>query len=154
MIADVNESRAAASGRKRRLELTGRRFGRLTCVASRWCDEREAVLWHCTCDCGGVREVVTENLMGGRVKSCGCLRAEILAAGRALLKRSAPAVISSLKARVLALVLSDEPAKTIAAELSLAPNSACRWIHVLGFRLMYVTREERAHLMARRKATT
>ncbi len=67
--------------------------------------------------------------------------------------RWAPSFVRELKAKILALVLADASAKYIGHEVDLTAGKACRWIHVLGFRRMYVTREERAHLMARRKAT-
>lgn len=50
-------------------DLTGQRFGRLTAleyVGGRY--------WLCRCDCGNSHRVHGSNLVGGLVKSCGCLR--------------------------------------------------------------------------------
>ena len=38
-------------------------------------DERRhgSIVWKCQCDCGNIHYVTTELLLGGNVKSCGCL---------------------------------------------------------------------------------
>lgn len=64
--------------------------------------------------------------------------------------RGKPHVIALLKQRILAAVLRDCPNKEIAAAVELSPTKACKWIHVLGFRQMYVTAAERKLLLARR----
>ena len=56
-------------------DLTGQRFGRLVAV------ERQAVAgkptrWLCECDCGGQTLPTSSQLLGGRCRSCGCLKAE------------------------------------------------------------------------------
>ena len=58
------------------IDLTGRRFGRLTVI------ERvenhitsgghPAVKWRCKCDCGNYVDVVSGRLLTGNTKSCGC----------------------------------------------------------------------------------
>jgi hypothetical protein len=65
-------------------------------------------------------------------------------------RRNAPAVIAAIKAQVTAMVLDDTPAKVIAVAIDRSVKNTCGWITSLGFRRMYVTAEERAHLMARR----
>lgn len=55
--------------------LTGQRFGRLT-VLRRDLDETKYPKWICRCDCGNEVSVRQYNLVQGRTKSCGCLRAE------------------------------------------------------------------------------
>lgn len=55
--------------------LTGQRFGRLT-VLRRDLDETKYPKWICRCDCGNEISVRQCNLVQGRTKSCGCLRAE------------------------------------------------------------------------------
>ena len=55
-------------------DLTGRRFGRLVCVAPT--EERAAngrVVWRCRCDCGNECLAVSSQLIIGYKKSCGCL---------------------------------------------------------------------------------
>jgi len=66
--------------RKRR-DLTGQRFGRLTAVAL---VERKAsdgsLLWLCLCDCGKEKVLLVANFKHGNTKSCGCRRVEMLKA--------------------------------------------------------------------------
>lgn len=54
-------------------DLTGRRFGRLVCLAptdSR--SQKGDVIWSCRCDCGSLCDVAGTRLTGGEKKSCGC----------------------------------------------------------------------------------
>lgn len=74
----------AASSLRRRvmsiaIDLTGQRFGRLTPIRI---GERQGSsrMWICVCDCGRENVVRTAHLLGGRVKSCGCLNSEMISA--------------------------------------------------------------------------
>jgi hypothetical protein len=72
------------------VDLTGRRFGRLVVLyragsfvylgknGQRRYTSNPA--WKCRCDCGRARHVAGNALMTGRTISCGCLRAETVAA--------------------------------------------------------------------------
>ncbi|MBO6041441.1 MAG: transcriptional regulator [Oscillospiraceae bacterium] len=62
--------------RKRALDITGQRFGRLTAV--RPLPERESgsVVWHCRCDCGNEIDLSYNSLASGNTRSCGCMRRE------------------------------------------------------------------------------
>lgn len=55
----------------------GKRFGRLTVINFIRKDDKGRRVWRCKCDCGKERITYTSNLTSGRVKSCGCLSAEI-----------------------------------------------------------------------------
>ena len=55
----------------KRLELAGRRFGRLTVI-----DYIGKGQWLCKCDCGALANVSGVRLNRGETKSCGCLRYE------------------------------------------------------------------------------
>lgn len=61
------------------IDLTGRRFGRLT-VTGRGLDKispsRATTTWKCQCDCGKMVEVRSRSLISGKTKSCGCLMVE------------------------------------------------------------------------------
>lgn len=60
------------------LDLTGRRFGRLTAlypIEKR--DGRGSVFWHCRCDCGNETDVMASGLVYGNYRSCGCRRKEV-----------------------------------------------------------------------------
>ena len=54
-------------------DLSGQRFSRL--VALEPTDERRGgcVVWRCKCDCGKTHPVASNDLIAGKVKSCGCL---------------------------------------------------------------------------------
>lgn len=56
-------------------ELTGLKFGRLT-VLEREINQGKHVLWSCECDCGNKKNVISTNLLSGKVRSCGCLAIE------------------------------------------------------------------------------
>ena len=62
---------------RKRLDLTGQRFGKLTALRP-----AESIgtytLWVCRCDCGQETVVRTSNLRSGRSKSCGCGRRAIV----------------------------------------------------------------------------
>ena len=64
------------------VDLTGQRFGRLTVVEKEGSREyrpgRYRIYWRCKCDCGNECSAHTTDLRAGKVKSCGCLRKEIL----------------------------------------------------------------------------
>ena len=53
-------------------DLVGKRFGRLTVL--RW----EKGKWLCSCSCGSSNIVQTYDLVNGKVRSCGCLRKDML----------------------------------------------------------------------------
>jgi len=63
------------------IDITGRRFGRLTVLAI-WparnrCKSRKiqrTIYWLCRCDCGVELPVRGHSLSFGRTRSCGCLR--------------------------------------------------------------------------------
>lgn len=58
---------------RRKLDLMGRRFGRLIVLGST--DKRYygQIIWFCKCDCGNYKEIPSGNLIGGSTRSCGCL---------------------------------------------------------------------------------
>lgn len=62
----------------RRLDLTGRRFGRLTVLARLKSDSQRCYRWLCRCDCGTEKIIGVRNLMNGSTNSCGCLKSELL----------------------------------------------------------------------------
>lgn len=59
----------------RKIEMVGRRFGRLLVVAQ---DEHKGaeVAWLCQCECGGSLAVRGAALRSGNTKSCGCIHRE------------------------------------------------------------------------------
>lgn len=58
------------------IDLTGKKFGRLTCLQEAGRDKQGKVVWLCKCDCGA--EVVKRGdcLTNGQTTSCGCFKLE------------------------------------------------------------------------------
>ena len=60
----------------RRMDLTGKRFGRLVAIEIEKRENkphRNRVHWLCKCDCGNTASVVSSQLVHGKTLSCGCL---------------------------------------------------------------------------------
>lgn len=64
---------------KPRLDITGKKYGRLTAVkfAGRNNDNRD--MWEFICDCGGTKTTAYRWVKSGTTKSCGCLASEVIA---------------------------------------------------------------------------
>lgn len=56
--------------------LVGKRFGKLTVLASLKERKNNSVVWHCQCDCGNFKDVPTHLLTSNHTQSCGCLKLE------------------------------------------------------------------------------
>lgn len=65
----------SAPARKNDLDLTGRRFGKLT-VLYKISGKGVNAIWKCRCDCGNETNVIQQSLISGRTKSCGCVHRE------------------------------------------------------------------------------
>lgn len=64
----------------KKIDITGQRFGRL--IAVRPADNVGNLTgWMCMCDCGIESVKPTVSLRAGRVQSCGCFKADVVAAG-------------------------------------------------------------------------
>jgi len=61
---------------KKKRDITGQTFGRLTAEYPVRFDKNSGTIWHCRCSCGGEKDVPLSRLSGGRTTSCGCIRAE------------------------------------------------------------------------------
>ena len=59
----------------RLIDLTGKRFGRLT-VLEKVKEPYRNVRWICRCDCGSIKTYDGNALKSGNTKSCGCFRIE------------------------------------------------------------------------------
>ena len=63
------------AGRRARLDLRGRRFGRWRVIAFYSIRDHRTV-WRCVCECGTHRCVRGHDLISRKSKSCGCGRAD------------------------------------------------------------------------------
>lgn len=61
-------------GKKRFVDLTGQKFGRLTAIEKTDKRSGSSVIWKCRCDCGAITEVSSANLQSDHTQSCGCLK--------------------------------------------------------------------------------
>lgn len=64
------------------IDLTGRRFGRLTVLRRSPKRQPHKTFWLCLCDCGSTSEPTSKHLRLGDTTSCGCSVREILKASR------------------------------------------------------------------------
>lgn len=62
----------------KKLNLIGKRFGRLSVLKKSGRGKQGQVLWECVCECGNVTVVKGDLLKNGHTESCGCLRKEQL----------------------------------------------------------------------------
>ena len=58
------------------MDLTGKRFGRLTVIKRVENTKQNRVNWLCLCDCGKYSKASSDHLLSGHTQSCGCLRYE------------------------------------------------------------------------------
>ena len=62
---------------KPRIQLVGRRFGRLLVLTESSRSSKIKRYLECVCECGNARTVSYQNLVNGLTKSCGCLQIEL-----------------------------------------------------------------------------
>ena len=60
------------------IQLEGQRFGRLTVLSRSINNTHRHSRWLCLCECGTEKIVAIGHLRTGGVKSCGCLRREVV----------------------------------------------------------------------------
>ncbi len=61
----------------KKIEMVGKRFGRLLVKEEAGRDKHGFVLWRCLCVCGDIKVYLGISLRSGNTKSCGCLSKEI-----------------------------------------------------------------------------
>lgn len=54
------------------IDLSGRKFGRLTVIERARNSNTGMVRFLCKCDCGNLTTVMNSHLLGGKIQSCGC----------------------------------------------------------------------------------
>lgn len=60
----------------KRLDLTNKKFGKLTALYDDGRDKYGNRLWNCSCECGNETVVRTHHLTTGQIQSCGCGQVE------------------------------------------------------------------------------
>lgn len=67
----------------KRVDYTGRRFGKLVVIEpAEKSVKRNRTQWLCRCDCGNIKNVVTDDLQCGGTTSCGCMSSRNFAGDR------------------------------------------------------------------------
>jgi hypothetical protein len=61
------------------IDMTGLKFGKLTCIKYAGKDRQGLSLWLCKCDCGKETTTRGSGLRGGTTRSCGCAWKEMMA---------------------------------------------------------------------------
>lgn len=70
---------------KKVIDITGAKYGKLKVLErdleyeKKFLDHRGQTYWKCLCDCGNIKTVGKNDLIQGKIKSCGCLRKKISA---------------------------------------------------------------------------
>ncbi len=59
-----------------KIDLTGKKFGRLTVIKDDGTRDNRAISWLCHCECGKYVHVRGQTLKSGNTRSCGCLQVE------------------------------------------------------------------------------
>ena len=59
-------------------DLTDQKFGRLTVIERYGSDKNNKATWVCLCECGKSVVIRGSDLTSGKIKSCGCLKTELL----------------------------------------------------------------------------
>lgn len=72
-------SESIAKMKRPRLDLTGRRFGRLIALEVSGRNSSGHYMWRCVCDCGNEKNIGVSKLSTGHTVSCGCFRKETAA---------------------------------------------------------------------------
>lgn len=60
----------------KRIEMSGKTFGRLTVIDCAGKDKNNSLTWRCLCTCGNITVVDGRSLRRGNTRSCGCLSIE------------------------------------------------------------------------------
>ena len=59
-----------------KVDIKGKKYGRLTVVKDAGRDRFGQIIWECLCECGNTCTVKGADLRSGNTKSCGCYNAE------------------------------------------------------------------------------
>ena len=71
----------------KKIDLTGREFGELRVIAEHPERKNKKIYWVCKCSCGTEKLISGSDLKSGKIKSCGCLKTEILKSKEMIGKR-------------------------------------------------------------------
>lgn len=84
------------------IDLTGKRFGRLTVIRRAPNNKDGRAMWLCRCDCGNERIIMGKCLRNGHTQSCGCLNKDIVS------NRSVKNMVGERFGRLLVIERADD----------------------------------------------
>jgi len=87
----------------KRIDLLGKKFGRLTVIS--FAHGGNSAVWNCLCTCGKEAKVKSTCLKTGATKSCGCLNSEL---AKQSVKKANAAFIEKMKVKRAAKLASPE----------------------------------------------
>lgn len=101
------------------IDLVQEKFGRLL-VVSRASDVNRhgSVQWDCLCDCGAKTTATTATLRRGSVRSCGCLRSEMMRELGRSSKQTNPVSMTPAYRRALRKKIRSDPTVAVANRVS------------------------------------
>lgn len=73
----LKREKAAKLGMSKRIDIKGKRYGRLLVLETTDQKQGTATIWKCQCDCGNITYVSIASLNSGETRSCGCLQKEV-----------------------------------------------------------------------------
>ena len=72
----ITKQRMSLLGQQHRKDLTNQKFNKLTVLYMLPNRKDGNIVWHCKCDCGNELDIISQSLINGNTKSCGCLKKE------------------------------------------------------------------------------
>ena len=66
--------KGSTDARGPRIDLTGKRFGRLVVIAVNNRSAHRDYFWRCQCDCGTIKVLKGDDFKNKETRSCGCLQ--------------------------------------------------------------------------------
>ena len=60
------------------INIIGQKFGRLLVLTRAGSNSDKKATWNCLCDCGNNKVLSGKELRQGKIKSCGCLRSDLI----------------------------------------------------------------------------
>lgn len=68
----------AKTSEAKKIDLVGKRFGRLIVTEKAGSDKWKSIRWVCQCDCGVAKIVNGSHLRSGKIISCGCFLSDLM----------------------------------------------------------------------------
>lgn len=119
------------TSQRKRLNLLGKTFGRLTVESCAGPDKHGKVCWRCVCSCGNGSTVTGSQLTTGKTRSCGCLQKEAARQARLLEKQEMPVSRTKAYRSALRKRLRQRPSRAMAERLSRLLSFALKGVSAL-----------------------